>query len=180
MLALSVGAVVTLVISSLLASGFGFALATESDEHMVAGSRSLLERLVREVGEARGHEVFADLAGYEANAPLSGGAPGACLRLYSTTGDSLWWWDSAAAEVRYRSLAGGPSSDRVGAREVRAFQVRCLAPERVGLSVTAVAPDTGSDIPGAPLTLSTSAWHRNFDGSRDSCQAMRSLAMAAP
>lgn len=160
MLALSVGAVVTLVISGLLVSGFDFAMETEGEEHVATGARALMERLVREIEEARGHEVFVDAGG----ALRTAGAPGACLKLYSSTGDSTWWWDPASSEIRYRPSAQ-PTGHRVGARGVQAFTVRCVQPERVEFSLTAGA-----------LTLTTSAWHRNYDGSRDSCALLRLVA----
>lgn len=160
MLALSVGAVVTVVMSGLLVSGFDFAVTAAGEEHSATGARALMERLVREIGGARGHEVFVDAGG----APCTGGAPGACLKLYSGTGDSTWWWDPASAEIRYRPESQ-PSGYRVGARGVQAFSVRCVQPERVEFSLTASA-----------LTLTTSAWHRNYDGTRDSCALLRLVA----
>lgn len=159
LLALSVGAVVTLVISGMLVSGFDFALAAEGDAHATTGARALEERLVREIQEARGHEVFASLDG----ALRTGGAPGSCLRLSSTRGDSLWWWDPASAEIRFRPVA--QAAYRVGARGVQSFSVRCAEPERLEFSLTA-----------STLTLTTTAWHRNFDGSRDSCGLLRLVA----
>lgn len=176
MLALSVGFLVTLVVSGLLTSGFSLALAAEAEEYSLSASRALYEKILADVEEARGHEVFADFAAYGRNSPVRAGALGACLKLYAASGNKVWWWDAGTREVRW--LVEAPrAAQRVGARNVQDFQVGCVASERVWLTFT-TRPSAGGGVTAAPLTLSGTCYHRNYDGTTNSCQVPRALALA--
>jgi len=168
LVAAALAAILALVIQGFLVTGFNFALAAESDAAQASALQAAMDRLVRETQAARGHRVYQDRAAYQAASPLAGGLPGSCLRLVLSTGDAVFWLDAPSGELRC-SREGEPEEYRVLARGIVVFQVRCLQPDHLGLLVGQQRAADSSDVPRPLNSLSTSVFHRNFDGTEDSC-----------
>lgn len=176
LVAAALGSILVLVVQAFLVSGFSFALAAEADAAQASVLQAALDGLVREAQAARGHRVYQDEAACQAGSPLAGGLPGSCLYLVSSAGNAVYWLEGPSGELRCRrGVEAGEY--RVLARGVVVFQVRCLQPDHLALLLQQQRPADSSDVPRPLNSLSTSVFHRNFDGTEDSCMLPVHLAV---
>lgn len=179
LVAAGVGLILVVVLHGFLVTGSHFALAAETEAAWSSGLQVALDRLVREAQQARGHRIYLDRAAWQSASPLGAGLPGSCLRLVSSAGTVLYWWDAPSGELRC-SREAEPGTERILARGIVAFEARCLQPDHLGLLLRQRSPGDSSGEAGPLHTLSTSVFHRNFDGSEDSCGLPVRLARGGP
>lgn len=179
LVAAGLGLILMVVVHGFLVTGSRFALAAEAEASGSSGLQAALDHLVREARQARGHRVFRDRSALQAASPQVGGLPGSCLRLVWSTGTAVYWLDAPGGELRF-VREEEPATERVLARGIVVFQVRCLEPDHLAVLLQQGRPGEDAEVPGLLQTLSTSVFHRNFDGSEDSCRLPVRVAGGAP